>query len=454
MSTSYDVRIWKIQTYAGQRGQTYAVRWAVDGQRFRQTFKTTALADSFRSELMTAARKGEGFDRDTGRPASAARSAKSLRWFEFACDYMDMKWPGAAATYRRSLSEALTAITAALLDDRGTERPDPALLRRALHRWAFNTGRRDDSACPVDVREALRWLRTHTLPASRLAEPALLRRVLETITTRLDGRPAAGSVASKRRRVLFNVLEYAVEQRALDTNPLVGFKWKAPRVSVAVDRRAVVSPVQARTLLRAVEETGRSGPALVAFFARLYFAGLRPEEAANLRKRDLSLPGRGWGELHLEEATPYAGSDWTDDGRQRDRRQLKNRARGEGRTVPSPPELTGHLHTHLLRFGADAEGRLFRGERADELPKLTYMRIWRGARRRAFTAEMAASPLAATPYDLRHACVSTWLSGGVPAPQVAEWAGHSVEVLLKVYAKTIDGQQEASRRRIEDALGS
>lgn len=42
------------------------------------------------------------------------------------------------------------------------------------------------------------------------------------------------------------------------------------------------------------------------------------------------------------------------------------------------------------------------------------------------------SPLARTPYDLRHAAVSTWLNGGVPPADVAAWAGHSVEVLLKI----------------------
>jgi hypothetical protein len=62
------------------------------------------------------------------------------------------------------------------------------------------------------------------------------------------------------------------------------------------------------------------------------------------------------------------------------------------------------------------------------------------------------SPLAAVPYNLRHAAVSLWLNAGVPATQVAEWAGHSVHVLLKVYAKCIDGQDEAARRRIEAAL--
>ena len=35
---------------------------------------------------------------------------------------------------------------------------------------------------------------------------------------------------------------------------------------------------------------------------------------------------------------------------------------------------------------------------------------------------------------------------------LAEWAGHSVHVLLKVYAKCIDGQDEAARRRIAGAL--
>jgi hypothetical protein len=43
--------------------------------------------------------------------------------------------------------------------------------------------------------------------------------------------------------------------------------------------------------------------------------------------------------------------------------------------------------------------------------------------------------------------------GEVLAGQVAERAGHSVAVLLKVYAKCLEGQDQAVRRRIEDALG-
>lgn len=63
------------------------------------------------------------------------------------------------------------------------------------------------------------------------------------------------------------------------------------------------------------------------------------------------------------------------------------------------------------------------------------------------------SQLARRPYDLRHACLSTWLNGGVPAPQAAEWAGHSVEMLFRVYAECLDGQHQTAKRRIEDALG-
>lgn len=50
--------------------------------------------------------------------------------------------------------------------------------------------------------------------------------------------------------------------------------------------------------------------------------------------------------------------------------------------------------------------------------------------------------------------MSLWLNAGVPATQVAQWAGHSVHALLKVYASCIDGQDEVARKRIEGALGT
>ena len=122
--------------------------------------------------------------------------------------------------------------------------------------------------------------------------------------------------------------------------------------------------------------------------------------------------------------------------------------------MPCPPPLTELLQAHLAEFGTAADGRLVRGVRGDDVSDSTYGRVWKKARELALTPEEAASPLARRPYDLRHAAVSTWLNGGVPATQVAEWAGHSVMVLLRVYAKCIAGQGDIAREQIGRALGS
>jgi hypothetical protein len=47
--------------------------------------------------------------------------------------------------------------------------------------------------------------------------------------------------------------------------------------------------------------------------------------------------------------------------------------------------------------------------------------------------------------------VSLWLNADVPATEVAERAGHSVDVLLKVYAKCLDGNRDRMNARIEAA---
>jgi integrase len=345
-------------------------------------------------------------------------------------------------------------------------RPDDASIRRALVRWGFNTKQRPDP--PAEVTEVLDWVARNNAPLSALAEAAAARRMLDQATGRLDGKNAAASTARRHRTILANVMDHAVELGYLETNPIRVLKWTAPKVSSQVDRRSVVNPRQARALLDAVRAQEPSGPRLVAFFAVMYYAGLRPEEAINLYTDNVVLPpqvwdeerqkwqdpaeSEDWGELHLRAATPDAGSEWTDDGSLRERRQLKHRAEGDSRMVPTHPELTRLLRHHLTNFGTADDGRLFRGVRGGELPTITYRRAWIKAREVALTAADQASPLARRPYDLRHACLSTWLNGGVYPTQVAEWAGHGVDVLLRIYATCIAGQDELAKRRISEAL--
>ncbi|WP_244188274.1 hypothetical protein [Streptomyces regalis] len=59
------------------------------------------------------------------------------------------------------------------------------------------------------------------------------------------------------------------------------------------------------------------------------------------------------------------------------------------------------------------------------------------------------SPVGKRVYDLRHTCLTTWLNNGIPPAQAAEWAGHSVPVLLATYARCITGQLAELQQRIE-----
>ena len=453
--TTYDARIYRTEVYKGAEVTTYKVRWKVGGRLWKEGFRTAAQADSFRSALLTAARKGEAFSMTTGRPAAWERRKAPTTWYEFGCAYVDMKWKQASAKYRKDIARALTAATPAMLAGaRG--RPDDASIRRALVRWGFNTKQRSDP--PEDVAEVLAWVARNSGPVSALAEAATARRLLVQATGLVDGKNAAASTARRNRTILANAADYAVELGLLDTNSIRAIKWAAHKVSSQVDQRSVVNPRQARALLEAVRAQQPSGPRLVTFFAVMYYAGLRPEEAINLAADNVILlpPGRSddddWGELHIRGATPDAGSEWTDDGSPRERRQLKHRAEGDSRIVPTHPELTRLLREHLDKFGTAPDGRLFGGVRGGELPTITYRRAWLKARQTALSAAEQASPLARRPYDLRHACLSTWLNGGVYPTQVAEWAGHSVDVLLRIYAKCVVGQDELAKRRISEAL--
>ncbi len=75
------------------------------------------------------------------------------------------------------------------------------------------------------------------------------------------------------------------------------------------------------------------------------------------------------------------------------------------------------------------------------------------ARAKAFTPAQAASPLARRPYDFRHAGISWRLNAGITGPHVAEWAGHSVVVLYRIYAHCLEGDDERWLHRMEEALG-
>lgn len=450
-TTTYDVRVWGVTKRVWRTGTTYRVRWLVARKEWHDSFTTRALAESFRADLLSLARQGQLFDTTTGRPVSWRRSDPVLvSWYDHACAYVDMKWPHAAGKSRQGIADSLATVTPALLST-SKGQPSAVTLRAALYGWSFNARRRAGGPPDKGLARAERWIASSTLPMRDLADPAILRRALDALTLRMDGRPAAASTVARKRAIFYNAMEYAVELGHLSGNPIAAIKWRAPKVTEAVNPRVVINHGQARALFDAVRAQPNGQP-LVAFFAAMYYSALRPGEAVEVRREALALPATGWGELYLSTSAPAAGRSWSESGTRREPRQLKHRGVEEVRIVPCPPELTALLREHLDGHGTAPDGRLFRGVRRGPLSESLYGRVWSKARAAALSAQEAASPLGRRPYDLRHAAVSTWLNGGVPAPQVAAWAGHSVDVLLRVYAKCIAGQEDAARRRVEEAL--
>ncbi|MFB7422587.1 tyrosine-type recombinase/integrase [Streptomyces hydrogenans] len=419
-----------------------------------------ALAESRRSELWQAMnRRGEAFEIASGRPESEVRAdaeaavvadvAPPLRWFEFCRKYVAGRWRTSAAKSREGMADGLAAVTLAMVK-RGDGTPDDESLRLAF-RWGVVPANEAEEP-PAELKAAYDWLTTADRPLVDLADAGVFEDVVYRVSYKLDGTPAAGDTYKRRRRALNAALEHAVAMGNLSENPLQRSRRKRVGSNDVVDRRVLVNAMQARQLLAAVSYVGSwdrcRGRRLVAFYAVLYYAGLRPAEAVGLRRSDCHLPEKGWGTLTLSETRPVSGKQWTDSGERHDRRGLKAREVSTDRPVPIPPVLVAILQAHLNDFGTAKEGRVFGNERGGVVGSSTYWRVWEEARKYALPPERTDSPLAGRPYDLRHACITRWLNAGVSIAEVARRAGNSPEVIHRRYHGCVDGHEEIANRKI------
>lgn len=452
MSLTYDVRLYAIEVRR-DRPKPFRLRWLVGQRKHSKSYQLKAQADGRRSELMSAVRRGEQFDEETGLPVSEIRAQHgSVTWYEHTRAYIERKWATAPAKSRKNYADALATITPALVKSR-TGSPDAAVLRRALYGWAYNRNRWEDEH-PEDVTTALRWLEKNSLPVSALEESATVRLALDALGLKVDGKPAAPRTARRKRACLSDVLGLAVEERYFSTpvNPLTTVKWVAPKNAEELDPESVANPRQVRALLKGVREQGTRGAHLEAFFGCLYYAAMRPAEATALRRAQCHLPETGWGVLTLRQGAVRAGKGWTNDGRAHEDRHLKARAVKDSRPVPIPPHFVRLLREHIASQGTAPDGRLFRTSRGGLLQETGYGEVWAKARHDVLSEDEAASPLVRRPYDLRHAGVSFWLSSGVDPMECARRAGHTIAVLFRVYAKVLAQTQDRANLRIDAAM--
>ncbi|MER6919529.1 site-specific integrase, partial [Streptomyces spiralis] len=69
MPLTYDVRLYTIEVRK-DRPKPYRVRWLVGERKHSKSYKLKVQADGRRSELMSAVRRGEQFDEESGLPVS------------------------------------------------------------------------------------------------------------------------------------------------------------------------------------------------------------------------------------------------------------------------------------------------------------------------------------------------------------------------------------------------
>ena len=175
-----------------------------------------------------------------------------MTWYALTLDYAAAKWPYVAPNHRKSIAEALTDATEAMLVSDDSPYPVDDI-RRALRTWAFSDRLRGATEPPGDLAAVVRWLQTATVPVSELGRPVIgaarCRALLDRLSRKKDRTAAAANTANRKWAVLNNLMQYAVEVDALPANPLKAVKWTRPRTLESVDPRTVVNSDQARRLL-------------------------------------------------------------------------------------------------------------------------------------------------------------------------------------------------------------
>jgi hypothetical protein len=166
----FDVSVHAIRRRA-DRPRPFEVRWRAAGRSRSKSFTTKKLADSYRAELVRAARMGLEFDPLTGEPTEWHMLEPAVvTWYEEATAYTVMKWPSLAAHSRANVAEALATVTPALTRPGGRGRPGPRELRTALYQHAFNPA---SPAEPGQRRRADPRLGAAGIAARRLPQRAV-----------------------------------------------------------------------------------------------------------------------------------------------------------------------------------------------------------------------------------------------------------------------------------------
>jgi integrase len=410
----------------------------VGPRQHSRSFRTKTAARSLQARLVLAVEQAERFDAATGLPASWAASEETVA--TWAAQWVRLGTAeGWAPRTRSGHIEVLGRALPLLVSARAPQQPEGTAA--AVRAWlAGETGRGAAERVPMPS-----WLARWSLPLDELTPQRCTLFATELAAgvgrvgpagRRERPRPLGKATRDRYRRSLTAMLNAAVSHGHLQAMP-----WpKATRVAKGTARQRVVdpkempSPAQAMACIDLVRNHRRESEGYRILFLCIYLAGLRPAEARALNVEDCVLPDIGQPELWVRTAVTDAGAAVTDPSE-----RFGDPKADSVRRVPIPALLADELRDYI---GDRASGLLVQTRHGNPPSQSNLDRAWQRVR----------SDSRWRLYDLRHAMASFMLATGVPAPEIANRLGHSVETLTTVYAHVISGQSAEATRLVEAAL--
>ena len=422
---------------------SWFVRWRVDGQLRKRSFRAKGHAQTFRDHLLRAKLMGwpadsRGWPLDptvvvAEPPAPPQRSSLSLRTY---CE--TVWWPIMSPTFgdknlighRHNMRTALDLLVYPVGDVRtggpGQPRAGDSILLGDL--------------VADDLRRAVVERRSMNRRTAA-ANARLINDALDRGSDAITVRPESASPATVRAFyiTLSMIVKAAMRSGHTTGDPLDGVATLAPASRGAgLTSRVVPSIDEVFDLADAIATLGprldghHAGERFRSLILVAGTLGPRPGELVAHRPEWII-----WGtptvlQFHETEAAVYDRESGVRGNRTR---ELKHRRPGEHRSVPALDPVADALRTHLERgYGSDdrvwtsptGRGHLNWGNILDV--------YWRPACHKVFAGTEKDALTTMTPKTLRKAAITFWLDSGINPFLAAEWAGHSAEVSQRFYA--------------------
>ena len=415
----------KVQARTGKR-KPYVIRWRVGGKQSYKSFQYVAEARQFHARLLTAASNGEQFDPVTKLPTSWG-TPNALTVAEVAYKWFRENYTEWAPRTRSSNSEPMVDLMMRLVKSNATKY-DSAEMKRTIKAWL--------AADPLSAMMPP-WLVKYSLPISSLT-PQICSTANTEMLKKKDGTPKARSTQQRYRANIHALMDWAVEQRFITTDPWPTAKRerKSTRSQKTKSAKTVLpTPDEVKSCLDQVVKKGskEGAKARQVLLYIIYYAGLRPSEAVALHIEDCTLPDTGWGVLDVHRARVDCGAVWSADSAK------IGATKTDARQVPIPQELVVIIKENI---GTRTAGLVAPSERNTMMSVNNLTKTWISVR---------TNPKWRV-YDLRAACASLRVNSGRAPAIVAAEMGHSIEVLFERYLGSTANDASGGLDKIEDAL--